>query len=177
MKLQHFIFSTAFLALATLNSCQSGKTGTGSQVDAKPTSAWTIPELLEKAEANMGKEVVFQGRVDHVCSHSGQRVILVDSSGENTIRVEASGDLQGFNKELSGMLLEVTGIVQEKRLESEFIDEWEAETLAKADKEEGGKHCSSELANIRDMREWMAANNKDYYSIYYINGTNYDVKE
>ena len=31
--------------------------------------------------------------------------------------------------------------------------------------------------NINEMREWMKAHNKDYYSIYYMDGERYEVIE
>jgi hypothetical protein len=138
--------------------------------------AISIAEVMEMAEENIGKEVYFKGIVQHVCSHSGRRCILVDSIGELSLRVEAKGDIKGFNRELSGTRIAVKGTIQEKRLSAEFIDQWEEKTKAKdADIEEGGKHCASELANISSMRKWMKEHKKDHYSIYFINGTNYDI--
>ena len=37
--------------------------------------------------------------------------------------------------------------------------------------------CDAETANIANMRKWMKDNQKDFYSIYYIDGTNYEVVE
>ena len=48
----------------------------------------------------------------------------------------------------------------------------------KQGKAEGnGETCDAEMNNIQSMREWMKTNNKDYYSIYYIDGTEYEVAE
>lgn len=138
--------------------------------------AVSIAKVMEMAEGNIGEEVYFKGIVQHVCSHSGRRVILIDESGKLSIRVEAKGEIKGFNRELAGSRIAVKGTIQEKRLSAEFIDQWEQKTKAKeADIEQGGKHCSSELANIASMREWMKEHKKDHYSIYFINGINYDI--
>ena len=40
--------------------------------------------------------------------------------------------------------------------------------------ENDGEHCASELGNIQEMRDWMKANNKDYYSIIYLDGVSYE---
>jgi hypothetical protein len=54
----------------------------------------------------------------------------------------------------------------------------EEELKEKQGKAEGnGETCDAEMNNIQSMREWMKANNKDYYSIYYIDGTEYEVAE
>ncbi|TKG95734.1 hypothetical protein EYV94_05420 [Puteibacter caeruleilacunae] len=146
------------------------------EVAAKIENPVSIAKVMEMAESNIGKEVCFKGTVSHVCAHSGRRAILIDETGKMSLRVEATGKLKGFNRELAGVNLAIRGTIQEKRLSEEFINQWEEKTKAKdKDREEGGKHCSAELANITKMRDWMTANNKNYYSIYFINGTDYEV--
>lgn len=44
-------------------------------------------------------------------------------------------------------------------------------------KESNGETCDAELSNIENMRKWMKENNKDYYSIYFVEGTDYEVVE
>ena len=112
----------------------------------------------------------------HPCSHSGRRCFIADSTGKLTIRVEAGGNIQAFNKELVNSEIVVTGILQEQRLSQEYIDNWEKE-LAKeeADGEKDEAHCNSEKNSILQMREWMKNNNKDFYAIYYVNGIDYDM--
>ncbi len=132
-----------------------------------------IEQVMKIAVDKVGQEVTFKGVVNHVCAHSGKRCILKNAEGNLSIRVEATGDMEGFNKEIAGNDLLVTGIIREKRLLTSEIDEMEVEAKG----EEGGKHCSSEMANIKDMRDWMKANNRDYYSIYYIDGTSYEIVE
>ena len=134
-----------------------------------------IEQVMEVAADKVGQEISFKGVVNHVCAHSGKRCILKNADGSLSLRVEATGDLEGFNKEIAGNDLLVTGILREKRLATSEIDEMESEV--KGISEEGGKHCSSELKNIKEMREWMKANNKDYYAIYYIDGTSYEIVE
>ncbi len=148
----------------------------GQEIKEVEEKAISIAEVMDMAEQNINKEVYFKGLVKHVCSHSGRRCILIDSTGTLSIRVEAKGDIGGFNRELSGMKIAVKGKIAEKRLTVDFINDWEAKVRAK-DKniEDGGKHCSSELSNISDMRSWMKNHDKDYYSIYYINGKSYEV--
>ncbi|PKQ66108.1 hypothetical protein BZG01_12160 [Labilibaculum manganireducens] len=141
------------------------------------TAVVTIDQLMVNAEELVGKEVHFTGLVNHVCAHSGKRCILKNLEGNLSIRVEASGNLEGFDKEMAGQDITVSGILREKRLEEAAIDEWETEVKAKDASEDGGKHCSSEMANIKEMRDWMKENNKNYYAIYYVDGNSYEVVE
>ncbi|WP_372645206.1 hypothetical protein [Ancylomarina sp.] len=136
-----------------------------------------IEQVMAVAANKVGQEIKFKGLVNHVCAHSGKRCILKSADGNLSIRVEATGNLEGFNKEIAGNDLLVTGILREKRLATSEIDEWETDVKEKHKDEEGGKQCSSEMANIKEMRAWMKANNKDYYAIYYVDGTSYEVVE
>jgi hypothetical protein len=147
------------------------------QLEQTEKSIVTIDQLMVNAENLVGKEVHFKGLVNHVCAHSGKRCILKNTTGNLSIRVEATKGLEGFDKEIAGTDIEVSGILREKRLDSASIDEFEAEVKAKHDGEEGGKHCSSEMANIKEMRDWMKDNNKNYYAIYYVDGDSYEVVE
>lgn len=147
------------------------------QLEQSEKSFVTIDQLMVNAEKLVGKEVNFEGIVNHVCAHSGKRCILKNATGNLSIRVEATGKLEGFDKEMAGNDVKVSGILCEKRLDEASIDEFEAEVKAKADAEEGGKHCSSEMANIKEMRDWMKENNKNYYAIYYVDGNSYEVVE
>lgn len=138
-----------------------------------------IQELLNIADQHLDQELTIAGTVNHVCSHSGRRCFLVDSTGEYTVRVEAMGSIESFGKELIGSKIEVTGILKETRLTANEITDWEIELIVKNPQEEEnvGENCSAEMANINKMREWMKANNKDYYAIYYIEGLNYELVE
>lgn len=141
------------------------------------TEAQTIVQILENAENLVDKDVVVTGRVNHVCSHSGKRCFIADSLG-NSIRIEATGELTSFDRELSGSTITAKGILKEQRLPSTEIDSMETTTLAEIEKAEADSgHCSTEMDNINKMREWMKAHNKDYYAIYYIDGLEYKVSE
>lgn len=168
----------AFATLSVLVSCNqtNKKQETKQEVGVEPT-AQSIAQVMKTAEQNVGKKVFFTGMVQHVCAHSGRRAILLDETGKLSLRVEATGKINGFNRELSGATIAVKGILQEQRLSSEYINTWEAKIKANEDVEEGGEHCSAEMTNINQMREWMKKNKKDFYSIYFVNGTSYDIVE
>ncbi|WP_321281917.1 hypothetical protein [Marinifilum fragile] len=168
----------AIAALSVLVSCnQTNKKRDTKQEEIEPVAAKTISQVMEIAAQNVGKEVFFQGMVQHVCAHSGRRAILLDETGKLSIRVEAKGEINGFNRELSGSTIAVKGTIAEQRLSEETINEYEAKVKAKQDAEEGGKHCAAEMTNITKMRDWMKENNKKFYSIYFINGTSYEIVE
>ena len=87
------------------------------------------------AEKQLNDTVVLKGVVKHTCSHSGRRCFIADSTGKLTIRVEAGGNIQSFNKELVNSEIVVTGVLQEQRLSQEYIDNWEKKSQKKRLKE------------------------------------------
>ncbi|HKM93563.1 MAG TPA: hypothetical protein VJY41_07925 [Prolixibacteraceae bacterium] len=138
-----------------------------------------VEDLLRVAEQNIEKELTISGRINHVCSHSGRRCFIVDSTGEFSIRIEAAGEIENFGKELMGNLIKVTGILKENRLMASEIDEMANDVIAEhpSDAEPNGEHCSAEMTNINKMRSWMKEHGKNYYSIFYIEGIRYELAE
>lgn len=139
--------------------------------------AMYVEDILQNAEKEVGKEVTLRGFVTHTCKHSGRRCFVMGRDQKTSIRVEAKGNIGGFNRELIGSELIIKGVLKENKLTKEYIDQAEEELKEKQGKGEEGETCESELNNLNGMREWMKANNKDYYSIYYIEGTDYEVVE
>ncbi|MGB5990615.1 MAG: hypothetical protein WBG43_12875 [Marinifilaceae bacterium] len=131
---------------------------------------FTVCDIFEKASENIDKEIVFVGKVKHVCQHSGQRCFVEDTKG-NSIKIEATGALKGFNKEIMGMNIKVKGILKEKRISEEEINKMAAAQKAETE----GAHCGTESDNILKMRAWMKANSKDYFAFYYVDGSEYEI--
>jgi hypothetical protein len=168
-----------FMILLILAGC--GNRGSQQQPAATESSiqaeaALDIARLMAMASENVDKEITIEGVVTHVCKHSGKRCFIKDTTTNTSIRVEAKGEIGGFNSELSGSAILVQGIIRENRLSHDYIMEWEAKTLEQKDQSEIDQNqCSAELSNIQEMKDWMAANNKNFYSIYYVEGINYEV--
>lgn len=140
-------------------------------------ATYELDSLLAIADQLIDKTVKVRGVVTHTCKHSGKRCFIVGES-ETSFRIEAGGEIGGFNKELVGSELDILGVVKERRLTKEYIDQYEKDVEAEKVKEDGSAEtCQAELSNIESMRKWMKDNNKDYYAIYYMNGENYDVVE
>lgn len=139
---------------------------------------YQLEKLLAEADKMIDKTVVVIGTVTHTCKHSGKRCFIVGEDGKTSFRVEAKGDIGGFNKELVGSELAIKGILKERRLTKEEINAQEEAVNEKKAKEDGSAEtCQAELDNISSMRDWMKENNKDYYAIYYMDGENYEVVE
>ncbi|MBN1927066.1 MAG: hypothetical protein JW798_14635 [Prolixibacteraceae bacterium] len=162
--------SYLILLLTFFSACNNSNT-------KKTQPGFKVNEIYSAASEKADQTIDVTGMVNHVCSHSGRRCFLIDQTGEYSIRVEASGDIESFGKELIGKNIQVTGILKENRLMASEIDELENKYLAEhpEDANNNGEHCSAEMANINQMREWMKQHGKDYYAIYYIEGLKYEI--
>ena len=168
MQIKILVIAILSIFLVACNSKTQTNTGEKS-VD--------VAQLLDVIDQNVDQEITITGIVNHVCTHSGRRCFLIDSTGEYSIRVEASGDIESFSQEIMGSQIKVKALVREDRLSAEEITEMEAEVLEKhpEDAENNGENCSAEMANINKMRQWMKDHNKDYYAMYYVDGLSYEV--
>lgn len=178
---QVFILAAAILLITACNKTQSDQAGNAdanaTQVEST-SKVYTLDELLNNAGELLGETVTVRGSVTHTCKHSGKRCFIVGEDPNLTMRVEAKGEIGGFNRELVGSELAITGIVQERRLSKEYIDQQEKEINEKAAQEDGSAEtCAAELSNIEEMRAWMKENGKEYYSIYFMDGESFEVVE
>jgi len=169
----------ALLVAASMIACGNKSTNqdnaTASQTTkATVSNAMTLDKLLANADEYVNKKVDVVGHVTHTCKHSGKRCFLTDDSQDITIRVEAKGKIGGFNRELIGSQIDVTGTFKERRMTTAEIATLEKTIEEKRIKDDGSaESCDAETANIQKMRDWMKEHNKDYYAIYYIDGEDY----
>lgn len=179
MKKLLFVAAIACLMASCGNKTSDQNNTTEDSIKtASNIPTYKLDSLLAVADQLVDKTVKVQGSVTHTCKHSGKRCFIVGDKENVTMRVEAKGNIGGFNRELIGSELRITGIVKERRLTKEYIDQMEKATNEKQAKEDGSAEtCQAELNNIKEMRDWMKTNNKDYYSIYYMDGQEYEVVE
>lgn len=168
----------------SLTSCGNSKKQSESSSAAEQVSqkvdvehAMYVEDILKNAEKEVGKEVNLRGFVTHTCKHSGRRCFVMGRDQKTSMRVEAKGNIGRFSRELVGSELIIKGILRENKLTEEYIDQAEEELKEQQGKGEDSETCQTELNNLTSMREWMKANHKNYYSIYYLEGTDYEVVE
>lgn len=139
------------------------------------SSAYSPESLKENAGKLIDQEVSVSGYVTHVCSHSGKKCFLANEERNSSIQVIAGGEIKSFDKSLMGSRIIAKGILKEHRMPKENIEKSEKATSEEMQKEDCNnmEQCHSVLKDIKEMKEWMAQNNKDYYPIYYVEGSSY----
>lgn len=178
------IMLLAYMAICLVSCTSKNTENKGSDADSTSVAQvsdlamYSLDSLLAEADQLVNKKVIVKGSVTHTCKHSGKRCFIVGDNENVSMRVEAKGNIGGFNRELVGSELAITGVLKERRLTKEYIDQYEKDVNEKKVKEDGSAEtCQAELANISEMRDWMKKNNKDYYAIYYLDGEEFSVVE
>ena len=172
------IWILAVLLSVVLVACNNSKKTKSNETVAVSASAEKVPvfeldKLLDVADKELDKTLKVVGYVTHTCKHAGKRCFIVGESQQASMRVEAKGEIGGFNRELVGSKLEITGILKERRLSKEYIDQMEKDVELKKQEDGNAESCAAELSNISEMLKWMEERKKDYYVIYYMDGLNY----
>jgi hypothetical protein len=139
----------------------------------------------------VGKDIALNGLIDHVCKHGGQKMFLVNENGDARVKIVTGEDMAAFNTELEGESANVVGVVDELRIDEEYLKEWEEEILAGVGHDEGeksekvhmGEHQESEsdenpdLIQINNYREKIAESGKDYISFFSVVCVEYEVAD
>lgn len=136
----------------------------------------TIADFENQAETLTNKKVRLEGKVIHVCKHSGKRAFIVDGDDDTSVKIEAAENSPGFKMELMGSRIAVNGVVEESRMTKEEIEEREKEILAdiESQKAEEGENCVIEgthlenLDHVNEMKAQMEKTGKPYVSFYYV---------
>ncbi len=175
MKKLLYTLAVALVMVSCIGNGSQSNSSDSNTSEAATKSAevksYKIEDLLKEAESLVDKEVIVIGSITHTCKHSGRRCFMVGDDQKTSFRIEAKGDIGGFNRELIGSEIAVKGMLRENRLTNEYLDAWEEKVNERAGKEDGSaESCSAETNNIQSMREWMKKNNKEYYSLYFMDG-------
>lgn len=191
-KLFVILFALALMSVACENQ---NKENAANAAAEKVEMAEAVPVDLDDFEAQaenlVGKEIKFYGLIDHVCKHGGQKMFLVSPDSDARVKVVTGADMAAFNTELEGETVEVVGIVEELRIDEEYLKEWEeelksgegeemAEQVHMGEGEGEAEHdheaetdISAEMENINNLRQQVAESGKGYVSFFSVVCVNY----
>ncbi len=140
-------------------------------------SEYSPEDILLSGDKLLDKEVVLVGRVSHVCRSSGKKLFLSGKDDEKSIQVLVGGNIEKFDMELTAENLRVKGVVNEHRIAKSIIDKQQADAEAEMKEEDctNMSKCENVMSRVKQMRQWMTENAKDYYPVYYIKAIEYTV--
>ena len=115
------------MASALVWSCGNQQTASQEQISEEVVMTEEAPVVLalaefkDKAEALLGKEVMLEGNVIHVCKHGGKKMFITGDDPDVRIKITTGEDMAAFEPELEGSYVKVLGFVEE--MESEVVGE------------------------------------------------------
>ncbi len=200
--MKKYIFILIAVALIATSCSNDGKSNTDkSKVDNTEKVKTVEPQNEEatiinladfdtKAADYVGKKVKFKGIVDHVCTHGGQKLFVVDEGSDARIKVTPDDEIAAFNADLVGNKIMIEGIVEEQVVDEDYLREWEEEIKAgsadndkKDEKHLGGKveqggenaDVSQEMEKVNNLRKMIKDSGTDHISFYSVVCSSYKV--
>lgn len=151
----------------------------------------------------VGREVKIEGLVDHVCRHGGKRMFLVYAGTDGRVKVTTGENIPSFDVALEGSDVIVKGVVDELRIDEQYLAEWEKELVeqqamqkeeeAESEPSQDEEHAAGEHSGmgeeadqgthtdaweqIKMYREQIAASDKGHISFYSIICSEYTLKD
>jgi hypothetical protein len=169
-------FSLFVLVILFFARCE--KTSNRDTAEASDTdvveSVVPVDELMTDPDAYVGKIIEVEGLVTHVCRHSGKRLHLTSPASNEMIRVEATGDITQFNRELEGSDVRIKGLVQKLVIDEDYLAKWENEMTGKEEDHNHGPD-EEESEQLNTMRKRLEESGRDQMVSYWVDGTSFEV--
>ena len=195
-KLFYTLFVVLFVATACQNNTEKQQDPEIVEVVVVEAVDLDLSNFNDKAESLIGKQVILNGMIDHVCKHGGQKMFMVNENADARIKITTGENMAAFNTELIGETLMVVGVIDEHRIDEEYLREWEeelstvdvdAEHSEKGEVVHMGEHGgegnaeeteeSPEMKQINDYRKQIAESGKEYISFFSVTCIDYEVVE
>jgi fructose-specific component phosphotransferase system IIB-like protein len=193
------IILSLIVLVASLSACEN-KTESASnqdqeQINNEEISVVDLKDFEGTAADLVGKKVKLTGTIDHVCQHGGQKMFIVSKDADARVKIVTGENMAAFNTDLVGETISLVGIVDELRIDENYLREWEEELSEKAGPEqenpamhakeqkgeklgEGEHHeeeQSPDMQQINNLRQQLAESGKEYLSYFSIICVEYEV--
>jgi hypothetical protein len=176
------LFPLMLVIFFTIAACNQGTKETA-ETTKNDTIRLAVLTFEKQADSCIDKPVIIEGTVLHLCKHGGKRMFLVDGTDSIRVEVTTGPNIVKFDEALVGSRVRVFGTLKEERIDSKYLNEWEAEvkkpeanhdvgvhTGAKGHEDQGAKE---KLEQIDAMRADLKNSGKDHLSFYSIEATKF----
>lgn len=152
--------------LLLLSSCSKDA---AEKAPAKSEKVYTIDELNSGDFEYKEGKITVSGLCVYVCAHSGKKMFITGKDPENKLQIFTSADISVFDKNYEGSNLQVTGTLEEEKIDMNYIKEWESEIAKEG---EGEKSCEFEesMKKINIIKDKVVKSKKGYISKYTMTG-------
>jgi hypothetical protein len=176
------LFPILIISIFLISSCNQGTKETAKDNKAD-TALLTVLSFDTSAHSFVGKPVIIEGTVLHLCKHGGKRMFLVDGIDSIRIEITAGTDITKFEESLIGSRIRVFGTLKEDRIDVKYLNEWENEVKKPEENHNVGVHTGAKghedqgvqekLDQISSLREDLIKSGKDHLSFYSIEATKF----
>ncbi len=166
-----------FIVLIMVVGCNQG-TKNPAEKGKNDTTLLKVLTFEKQADSCINKPVIIEGTVFHTCKEGGKRMFLVDGTDSIRVQVTAGAGIVKFDESLTGSRVRVFGILKEERIDTKYLNEWEAEVLKPDPNHAVGVHTGAaghqdqdvkeKLENINSLRDDLKKSGKDHLSFFSI---------
>lgn len=172
MKLIYLILFAQFLLLVCCSAPQQRNTVYLPHVDSI-VNVITVEDFVNNLDSSkIGTKMRVKGRIIKV-DRNNKRCMI--ANGNVSMRLDAKGDIVGFNRELIGCDVSVYGLLRERRYYLRELDSLRA-LVVNSDQSLVDSLCERQVADldyIDIMRQWIKDTKRPYYSILSIDCEDY----
>ena len=193
--MKKILLSIAVIALF-LTSCENVQKPKDENVNKKEVVVDKITEInindFDSIVGDfVGEKIQFSGVVEHICQHGGQRMFIVSPDSDARIKVTTDEDMAAFPSSLEGSNVVIVGVVDEFRIDEDYLKEWEEETMSAVGDEveveveeglhtshgEGHKDADGTMERIKNFRTQLQESGQDHISFYSVICKEYKTKD
>jgi len=181
---------TLLLIAVVLFSCGTKKQKENQETTTNKLTAISVDKILSNTSDYVNKEVMVEGLVNHVCSHSGKRMFVLGENPDNALKITPNSKIGIFEKKLEGNIVIIKGVLKELIIDDEYVAQLEQETAENMDHEALHDHSdgdhkeeeeaavdSSRIKQIEQMKADIAESEKGFVAQYWIEASKVEIKE
>lgn len=133
-----------------------------------------ISVLYQNADSLTGKTITVKGIIDHVCPRSGKRFKIINSNGQEYLKIVMQEDLSDISETSIGNTVTVKGILKFQKLYSKDVEEWIDKIKVNHAGEEDTEHYKEEIGFILKIKEQIENGEIEYYAQYFVEASHYE---
>lgn len=127
---------------------------------------YTVEDLMSNDFEYKDGLITVKGLCVHICEHSGKKLFIVGNNPDNKLIIMSSDEIPVFDKKYEGNTLEISGTLEEERIDMNYLTEWEKELAEAKEIDEEACQFETNMKKINDYKERLANSKKGYVSYY-----------
>ncbi len=133
------------IACGSQNTANQEQTTQEEEIVVEQPTVVALADFKDKAEILLGKEVILEGSVIHVCKHGGKKMFISADDPDVRIKITTGDETAAFGPELEGSYVKVIGIIEAIESEGEGEGKLAGDGMLAGDGEhEEGEHEEGE---------------------------------